>query len=160
MRPKFWKLSHGAKDFTYEGFLEALHDRLAYIHKDTRPKGTLRHAQGEDFILAPIGDYFYLTHGNQGIYVLGQFSGPANFFSKMGRGWLDRPYRPIKSAILHDSYSGQDKWWAPNHDSTFTAVPDDELRLFESEILTPYFGIKLSTFGIRYSVPKNEHESN
>ena len=129
--------------------MEALNERLVYVHKDTPPKGTSSHGQGEDFILAPVGDYFYLTHGNKGIYVLGQLSGPANFFSKMGEGWLDRPYRPIKSAILHDPYSGPVKWWAPNDNSTFMVVPDDELQLFEEEILRPYFDIKLSTFGIK-----------
>jgi hypothetical protein len=149
MRPKFWKVSHGASIFSYGEILEALNQRLVYVHKDTPPKGTAQRSQGEDFILAPIGDYFYLTHGNKGIYVLGQLSGPANFFSKMGDGWLDRPYRHIKSAILDDPYSGPDKWWAPNHDSTFTAVPDDELRLFEEEILGPYFDIKLSKFRVK-----------
>ncbi len=148
MRPKFWKLSHGALIFSYGQVLEGLSERLVYVHKDTPAKGNAQHAQGEDFVLAPIGDYFYLTHGNKGIYVLGQLSGPANFFSKMGDGWLNRPYRPIKSTISRDAYCGPDKWWAPNHDSTFTPVPDDELPLFEEHILRPYFDIKLSKFGI------------
>jgi hypothetical protein len=148
MRPKFWKVSHGATQFRYEEVLDALNDRLVYVHKDTKAKATSPRTQADDFILAPIGDYFYLTFGNTGIFVLGQFSGPANVFSKFGDGWLDRPYRPIKSAILRDVYSGPHKWWAPNDNSTFTSVPDAELPLFEEHILKPYFGITLATFGI------------
>jgi hypothetical protein len=148
MRPKFWKVSHGASIFSYEAVLDALNDHLVYVHKDTRAKATSQRTQAEDFIEAPIGDYFYLTHGNQGIYVLGQFSGAANVFSTMGDGWLDRPYRHIKSAISRDGYGGSHKWWAPNDNSTFTPVPDDELPLFEKHILRPYFGITLAKFAI------------
>jgi 5-methylcytosine-specific restriction protein B len=148
MRPEFWKVSHGAAIFNYQAILDGLNERLVYVHKDTAAKGTSQQTQGEDFIHAPIGDYFYLTHGNERIYVLGQFSGPTNVFSKMGDGWLDRPYRPIKSAISRDGYSGPHKWWAANDNSTFTPVPDEELGLFEEYILTPYFDVKLSKFGI------------
>ena len=112
MRPKFWKVSHGASIFSYDAVLDALNERLVYVHKDTRAKAASQHTQAEDFIAAPLGDYFYITHGNKGIYVLGQFSGAANVLSKMGDGWLDRPYRPIKSAISRDTYNGPHKWAA------------------------------------------------
>jgi len=149
MRPKFWKVSHGASIFSYEAVLDALNERLVYVHKDTKAKATSQRTQAEDFIEAPIGDYFYLTHGNEGIYVLGQFSGAANVFCKMGAGWLDRPYRPIKSAVSRDGYGGPHKWWSPNDNSTFTPVPDNELSLFEKHILRPYFGITLAKFAIK-----------
>lgn len=149
MRPKFWKVSHGAAIFSHEAVLDALHEQLVYVHKDTKPKATLSRSQAEDFVAAPIGNYFYLTHGNEGIYVLGQFSGAANVFSKMGDGWLDRPYRPIKSAISREAYCGPHKWWAPNDNSTFMPVPDDELSAFEEHILKSYFGITLAKFAIR-----------
>jgi 5-methylcytosine-specific restriction protein B len=148
MRPKFWKVSHGASIFTYEEVLDAMNDRLVYVHKDDRAKATSSRTQAEEFIAAPIGDYFYLTYGNAGIFALGQFSGAANVFSKKGDGWLDRPYRAIKSATSRDAYTGPHKWWAPNDNSTFTPVPDHELSLFEEHILRPYFGITLATFGI------------
>lgn len=128
--------------------LDSIAQRLVYVHKDTKAKGTSAQTQAQDFIDAPIGDYFYLTHGNEGIYVLGQFSGPANLFSSEGEGWLDRPFRHIKSAISRDSYGGPHKWWAPSDNSTFTAVPDSEIALFEQHILQPYFGISLAEFGI------------
>jgi hypothetical protein len=48
---------------------------------------------------------------------------------------------------MSGSYSNV--WWAPNHNSTFCHVPDEELPLFEAKILRPYFAIKLADFGIR-----------
>ena len=150
----FWKLSHG----TYGGWpfddaamLESLADRLAYVHQLTGPLANSLQAQGEAFRdNARIGDFFYLTHGNSGIYLLGQFTGPANIFSARGDGWLDRPYRVIcKSTRPRKSYDGAKKWWTPNQNSTFAEVPPDELPLFEELILKPYFDIELSKFGIK-----------
>jgi 5-methylcytosine-specific restriction protein B len=88
------------------------------------------------------------THGNHGVYLLGQFSGAANLFSSKEKGWLDRPFRHIRSSRLIQRYSGPDKWWSPSHDSTFTPVPEGEHGLFEEHILKPYFGITLSDFGV------------
>ena len=148
MKPKFWKLSQGSSQFSYHEIIDSIVQRLVYVHKNTGAKGTSYQTQADDFISADIGDYFYLTFGNNGIYLLGQFSGPANVFSKYGQGWLDRPYRFIKSSITTASYSGQHKWWSPNDNSTFTRVPDNELELFEKEIFTPFFGIVLSDYGL------------
>lgn len=148
MKPNFWKLSQGAQQFSYADIIESIAHGLVYVHKDTGAKGTSSTSQAEDFINAPIGDYFYLTHGNQGMYLVGQFSGPANLFSKYGDGWLERPYKFIFPAITHQNYSGQHKWWAPVDNSTFTKVNNGELSLFEQEILKPHFGIELNKFGI------------
>src|SRR5438093_3217215 len=142
MKPKFWKVSHGTQFFPYQDMLDSIERRLVYVHKDTHAKATSVRSQGQNFLEAPAGDYFYLTHGNNGIYLLGQFSGPANVFSSKGEGWLDRPFRHIKSAVTRDSYSGPKKWWAPSDNSTFMAIPDDEVVLFEEHILQPYFKIK------------------
>lgn len=100
------------------------------------------------FMKAPIGDYFYLTHGNQGIYLLGQFSGPANIFSARGKGWADRPFRLIRLAERIRPYKGPKKWWTPNENSTFIRVPDHEIGLFEELILSPHFGMRLKDFWI------------
>jgi hypothetical protein len=148
MIPTFWKLSHGQNIFSYEEILDAINKRLVYVHKDTKPKGTSTASQGNNFIKASIGDYFYLTHGNQGIYLLGQFTGPANLFSEHGEGWIDRPYRSIKSAIKKDPYFGDHKWWSPNDNSTFMQVPESELAMFEEYILNPFFGVRLSDYGL------------
>ena len=126
----------------------SIEQRLVYVHSKTRAKGGASVAQGEDFINASIGDYFYLTFGNKGIYIVGQFTGPPNIFCARGGGWADRPFRLIRAATAVKSYSGPDKWWAPNNNSTFIRVPDDELKQFEESILWPHFSIRLSEFGI------------
>ena len=151
MNPNFWKLSQGANHFKLDALLDSIKHGYVYVHKDTRAKATSSKSQAQDFIDAPIGDYFYLTHGNAGIYALCQFSGPANLFSSQGDGWLDRPFRHIKSSVSNAQYEGPHKWWAPNDNSTFTAVPDVEVPMFEQHILRPYFGIILADFGISNS---------
>jgi len=148
MIPRFWKLSQGASQFSSRDISSSLEQRLVYVHKDTRAKAGSARTQAEDFVEAAVGDYFYLTHGNRGIHALGQFSGPANLFSVHGDGWLDRPFRFIRASISTQSYSGPHKWWAPNDNSTFTKVPDDELGMFAQHILIPYFDLRLEEFGI------------
>jgi hypothetical protein len=131
--------------------LDWLRQGLVLVHKDTRAKGTSEKGQGEQFVEKDrTGDYFYLCHGNQepSIILLGQFCGPANLFSSWGAGWAERPFRWIKTARLSRTYQGEQKWWAPNDRSTFVRVPPDELRMFESAILLPYFDLRLADFGI------------
>jgi len=147
MEPVFWKLSQGTDYFSYEDMLQSIEDRLVYVHKDTAAKGQSNKTQGEGFIQAQIGDYFYLTHGNHGVYILGQFTGPVNFFSSWGEGWTDRSFRVIARSKTKERYSGAQKWWAPNDNSTFIKVPGNELSMFEEEILIPYFNLHLSDYG-------------
>ncbi len=148
MRPRFWKVSQGKDDFSATDALVSIEQGLVCVHGTTPPQGGSATSQGEDFINAAIGDYFYLTHSNKGIYILGQFSGPPNIFSSRGHGWVDRPFRFIRAATEVKKYEGPDKWWSPKHNSTFTLVPDDELKLFEDSILWPHFGIRFADFGI------------
>lgn len=151
MKPSFWKLSQGTEQFEINEVLDSIEKRLVYVHKNTKAKATSDHTQAEYFVEAPVGDYFYLTYGNRGIFLLGQFSGPANVFSAMGEGWLDRPFRFIRSSISQDRYDGEHKWWTPNDNSTFTRVPDNENKLFEKLILEPFFDIRLRDFGLKYT---------
>lgn len=127
--------------------LTSIEERLVYVYKETASKGRSSISQGEQFANAEIGDYFYLTHGNTGgIYLLGQFTGPVNYFSYAPL-WMDRPFRIIARAIQQNSYQGPEKWWSPNHNSTFVQIPDNELELFEKLILKPYFDIELKNYG-------------
>jgi 5-methylcytosine-specific restriction protein B len=99
---------------------------------------------------ARLGEYFYLCHGNEepAVLLLGQFSGPPNVFSDRGEGWAERPFRWIKTSVSRKKYSGEHKQWAPNDNSTFIMVPPNEMKMFEFEILNPYFEIKLKQFGV------------
>ncbi|WP_445427965.1 hypothetical protein [Alishewanella sp. HL-SH05] len=126
----------------------SVESKLVYVHANTAAKGKSLEAQGVQFIAAEVGDYFYLTHGNRGVYLLGQFSGPANIFSLKGNGWVDRPFRLIRFAEPNTGYEGLQKWWAPNDRSTFTAVPEHELADFEAFILKPFFNISFDEFGV------------
>lgn len=148
MNPQFWKLSQGLNEFNFSDIVSSINSGLVYVHKDTGAKGGSGKTQAEDFIKAPIGDYFYLTHGNTGMYLIGQFTGPANLFSKYGDGWLQRRFEFISPAVKKDAYSGEHKWWSPNDNSTFTKVPPNELKQFEKEILIPFFNVKLKKFGL------------
>ncbi len=154
MKPVFWKLSMGPHSGDFKHLLEVLdwlRQGLVLVHKDTTAKGTSQKSQGELFIERDrIGDYFYLCHGNKepGIILLGQFIGPANLFSARRDGWAERQFRWIKTSILTKPYEGEQKWWAPNHNSTFVIVPEDDLEMFESAILGPYFGVELANFRI------------
>lgn len=124
MTPRFWKLSQG-KDFNLGEVLDSIRDGYVYVALGTKPKGGSSTSQAQAFFEAGIGDYFYLTFGNNFICLLGQFTGPPNFVSPKGPGWLDRPFRHIRSSKLKDSYNGPVKWWTPNENSTFIAVPED-----------------------------------
>ena len=147
MKPNFWKLSQGTEFFTYDDMLQSIEDRLVYVHKDTAAQGKSLESQGKAFIEANIGDYFYLTHGNNGVYLLGQFIGPVNYLSSQGEGWSDREFRVIARSKTQEYYTGPQKWWSPNHRSTFIKVPEHELNMFEEEILIPFFDIHLKNYG-------------
>ncbi|AKD38724.1 hypothetical protein I926_07020 [Pasteurella multocida subsp. multocida OH4807] len=150
LKPTFWKLSQGiANDtnFAFEDMLSSIDEKLVYVHRQTGSKGTSLTSQAEDFVNAPIGDYFYLTHGNEGIYLLGQFIGSVNYFTKYeDEDWMERPFKLIKTATIIRSYEDQKKWWTPNHPSTFVRIPESEEELFEKLILEPYFGLSLERF--------------
>ena len=156
MQPVFWKLSMGpgtaGEDFkTVLQMLDWVRRGVVLVHKDTKAKGTSQTTQGEHFVEPEReGDYFYLCHGNNepAVILFGQFVGPTNQFCERGSGWTERSFRWIRTSKSTKPYSGQDKWWAPNHNSTFIRVPDDELQLFEEEILAPYFDIHLAEFKI------------
>lgn len=155
VRPKFWKLSQGGMNtsgFRFSDMLKSIDDKLVYVHKDTQALGGSSQTQFENFVQAKIGDYFYLTHSNEGIYLLGQFTGSANYISKNNdegwQGWVDRPFRVICYATHLRKYDDEQKWWTPNHNSTFVEIPHHELALFEEKILQPYFDIALKNFGL------------
>lgn len=143
--PKFWKMSHGQDMFGFNEIIEYISQNIVMIHKDTGAMASSNTTQAEYFVKASIGDYFYLTNGNKGIYLLGQFSGPANFFGQH-EGWIERPYRLIKTANKRDIYHGITKWWTPDFNSTFVQIPQDEMDLFEEYILQPYFDLDLKKY--------------
>lgn len=135
-----WKVSHGKTDFTTAQRQTYLQEHTIHVRKSTK-KG-----QGSQFSRhMKEGDLFYLCHGNDdGIRVFGRITGPATL-SPLGDGWLKRPYEVLfPGTNTSTKYAGVKKGWAPNYRSTCVVVPDDELALFEAEILTPFFGKHLA----------------
>jgi len=132
---RYWKISHGRKDFTSEQRKTYLEQHTIHVHRDTK-KG-----QGQAFAtILKEADLFYLCHGNDGgIQLLGRISGPPTP-SPHGEEWLQRTYDVVLNAVNPSAnYTGIKKGWSPNYNSTCMVVPDNELGLFESEILEPYF---------------------
>jgi len=156
MKPAFWKLSMGpgssGEDFkNVLMVLDWVRQGLVLVHKDTRAKGISKTTQGAHFMeLERVGEYFFLCHGNEepAVLLLGQFSGPANVLSARGHGWADRPFKWIKTSNSPKRYKGEHKRWAPNDNSTFVKVPENELQMFEAAILEPYFEMQLANFGV------------
>ncbi|WP_157469409.1 hypothetical protein [Gemmata sp. SH-PL17] len=152
--PNFWKLSMG----THAGggefpdlstVQQHVQEGYVLVWGPTGRKGSSRHTQGELFKdVAKIGDYFYLCHGNQapGVLLLGKFSEPAITKHVHGgrKKWLGRKFERIKDSKLNARYEGAERWWTPDHNSTFVRVPEHDLPGFEADILRPYFGIGLS----------------
>lgn len=132
-----WKLSHGLNDFSAEerkGYLQA---ELGVMHGETAK------SQGENFQEAPVGDLFFLCHGNDSLPLVGQFTSMPEPCDK-GDGWLQRRYRVLKPGIKQGGYQGGQKGWSPNYRSTFKQVPAHDLPEFETALLKPFFGTDLA----------------
>ncbi|MBS9780171.1 MAG: hypothetical protein KGV51_06035 [Moraxellaceae bacterium] len=143
---KFWKLSQGAELFKLSDIIHSINSSTVYVHKCTPAKGRNKKTQAQEFIDAPVDDYFYLTHGNEGIYLIGQFIGQAKLPIK-GEKWLERKFKLICASNNIGKYINEKKrWWEPNDNSTFINVQKSQLLEFEQKILTPYFDKKLTDF--------------
>jgi hypothetical protein len=135
-----WKISHGKVDFNAEQRKTYLEQHTVHVHKDTKKgQGALFASEMKE------GDFFYLCHGNDdGIRVVGQITGSA-IPSPHDDGWLQRSYAVLFEGVKPSvKYTGIKKGWTPNYNSTCMAVPNEEIKLFESEILIPFFGKRLS----------------
>lgn len=132
-----WKLSHGLIDFSAGERKRYLQADLGVMHGETA-KG-----QGKDFQEAPVGDLFYLCHGNDSLPLVGQLISAPEPCDK-GGGWLQRRYRVLKQSIQQGGYQSSQKGWTPNYRSTFKQVPPHDLPEFESKLLKPFFGTDLA----------------
>jgi len=147
-----WKISHGRNHFTREQREQCLSDKIAVMDRNTG------HGQGAAFEAEmQLGDIIYLCHGNDaGIKVLGKIDSKAKIYDG---SWLKREYKVLfKSRKPDEKYTGPVKAWAPNYSSTCVAVPDHELKLFENEILKPYFNITLDDIGIEVNTENLEFD--
>ncbi len=136
---RFWKISHGKKDFKPIERQGYLNDRKVAVFNDTGKN------QGQGFEKEiKKGDFFYLCHGNdEGLVLIGRITSDAQ--EEKSDGWLYRDYEPVIELETPVVYTGKKKGWTPNYNSTCKRIPIIELTLFEQEILTPVFGTTLES---------------
>lgn len=143
---KIFKLSHGNKDISSELHKKLLDSRLVTVHKDTPAKGTSKTKQGDDFINAEIGDYFYLCKGNSYVELLGRFTSEARP-DKLGilsdESWYVREFETVTEAINNKPYKSISKWWTPNNNSTFIRIGNKALTLANTKIFNPFFAVNV-----------------
>ncbi len=140
--PAIWKISLG--DISTEQRAIFRERQVVVVHSSTRAKGVSKISQGQAFMDAiKKGDYFYLCYGNS-IQLLGQFTtDKAVPNPEQEEGWYERAYRVITESKDTSAYTGTDKWWTPNDNSTCIKVNNEDKPLFEELILKPYFGMTL-----------------
>lgn len=134
-----WKISHGNG---IEKFSGGARERYLEEHSVVVADDTGR-GQGKNFnSKIKIGDVFYLCYGND-IKLLGMITSDAVPVDNSGDGWSKRKYKVIKDSINNNKYTGDLFGWTPNYNSTCMSVKNNELIVFEKELLKPYFGIGL-----------------
>lgn len=144
--PKIWKISEGTDSTGVSAnYRQAFLDRnVVVVHSTTLSKGRSLISQGQDFMKAiKKDDYFYLCFGNS-IQLLGQFTSDVPVENpEMKNGWYERSYRIIAKAETNSPYTGAQKWWTPNNNSTCIKIDESDLLLFEDLILKPYFNMSV-----------------
>lgn len=138
-----WKVSHSPSIFTEEEREELLDKNIIVVSKNTGKKGFTSMSQGDDFLeKLEKDDLFYLCYGNN-IKLLGRIldDKPSSYKEK-GDDWYKRSYEIIKLSQLNKSYDSYNKWWTPNHNSTFIKIGEEDYSLFEEAILSPYFNLE------------------
>ena len=137
---RFWKISHGSDAQSGEFREELLANNLIAVHKDT---GKSQAANFENEL--QIGDYFYLCHAGS-IQLLGKVESDVETCDFLDDNWMCRKYSIIKRVEVSKQYNGIKKGWSPNYNSTCKMVPKTELKLFEKNILLPFFDMDLTIF--------------
>jgi len=147
---KVFKISMG--EFGEDDVRNAIEKNIVLVHKDTKAKGVSSLTQGNLFRdVIKDGDYFYLTHGNKGVKLLGIFTGEARPVEgkQLGyEGWLERSFVEVYPSINMSAYTGKKKWWTPNENSTCIEIPRSELDEANRLIFKPYFKAAFSVIGI------------
>lgn len=148
--PVIWKISHGKNQNGVPEHLRSVleNKNVVIVNQGTFPLASQKTSQGDVYMREiKKGDYFYLCYSSE-VILFGQFIDDSPKLNNEmveelnDYDWYERKYKAIAHSKNHTKYSGQDKWWTPNHNSTCVKVTDN--ALFEELILEPYFGLKLA----------------
>ncbi|MCT8977878.1 AAA family ATPase [Clostridium sp. CX1] len=154
-----WKISHGNNgSFTDEERKEYLKNKIVTVHKDTGKN------QGINFSeKMKVGDLFYLCYGGSEVKLLGRITSNPRALRGTEDGWLERDYEIIKESLSKDRYRGANLGWAPNYNSTCMPVKDEQLNVFEKDLLLPYFNMRVDELLSQYGngvAPMEPEEDN
>lgn len=141
-----WKVAHSPSDFTPEE-LEALLANKKVVIKDSK-----KDSKKTNLEAISTGALFYLCHGNK-IILLGKFTSKVRP-SESKKGWHEREYEPLFSAIKSERYEHSSKYWTPLGNTFLYQVPDHYLLEFEENLLKPYFDLSLIDLSEKY-LPKH-----
>lgn len=141
-----YKLSHGTDFFDHETIQYCITNNLAIIHEETGSKGRQSFSQFELFESAKIGDVFYLTHGNSGVLLIGQFVDESILdfdYRQKPDGWKQRKYKLLFYSPEIKSYKGTRSWWSPNDPSTFVQINQRDFNEVNESLFIPHFKVEL-----------------
>ena len=137
-----FKVSMGPNDINSETFNFLLSEQLVMVHKDTKPLGQSYETQGDIFTKKiKIGDYIYLCRGNKMI-LIGKINGESEAveYDELGNeGWVQRSFEIIAQSVSDSTYTGEQKWWAPNFRSTCYPISNDEIDFANNIFFKPFF---------------------
>jgi HNH endonuclease len=134
---RIWKHSHGGDSFEDK---EKERDQYKERSVITLYRDTGR-GQGLAFREQMLqGDFFYLCFGNK-VQLFGQIT---SNLQNAAKRWVERKYWVIReSSDKLSKFTGPQKKWTPNYNSTCALVPMSGLSQFEGRILRPFFSLRL-----------------
>ncbi len=137
------KLSMSAKNLSDVAYRGARRRSVVFVHRATKALASSIDTQAEAFAQASRRSWFYLCRGNEHVDMLGCFTTddavPAADPALAEQGWLERPYMLIGYPAVYAPYTGTQKWWTPNHNSTFTVIPSHSYAEAGRLVFEPYF---------------------
>lgn len=142
-----YKISMG--DFSNDEMKYFLENNKICVHKLTKAKGISNISQGDIFEnKINIGDYFYLTqgNGNDRMKLIGRItssSTPPDYNDYGDDGWLARDFEIVATSKNKSQYTGVNKWWTPNNNSTCIEIKREELTDANKLLFEPYFMTRL-----------------
>lgn len=131
-----------------EEFKILVDKHLIAVAKQTRAKASSKITQGDYFTKnMQIGDYFYLCRGNTRLVLIGRITGDAmtcEIDSLANEGFMQRSFEKVAEVVKEGKYTGIQKWWSPNDNSTCIPVLENEIELANQEIFKPFFNLQFA----------------